>query len=89
MASVTGKNHDEHLLRPGVTSYVYTRGWAWHLNLITGLQVANNARLEIEGDFKRIRTTGDMDDMLLERTVPGARVWSDQAYVGINGAIKF
>ena len=89
IASVTGKNHDEHLLRPGVASYVYTRGWAWHLNLITGLQVTRLARLDIEGDFKRIRTTGDMDDRLLGRTFSGAKVWSEQAYVGVNGSIKF
>jgi hypothetical protein len=89
VASVTGTNHDEHVLRPGVTSDVYTRGWGWHLNLITGFQFGAYGRIDVEVDFKRIRTEGEMDDQLLLLTFSGARVWSDQAYVGLNGSLRF
>lgn len=89
VASVTGTNHDDHLLRPGVAADVYTRGWGWHLNLLTGFHVAACGKIDVEGDFKRIKTRGDMDDKLSQQTISGARVWSDQAYVGLNGSLRF
>jgi len=102
VALVTGKNHDEHLLRTDDDgnrvqrdTYEDTRGWAWHLNLTVGLRINSLVGLELEGDFKRLTTTGDHD---LRESSPldnfslswsGAKVWSQQAYVGVNAAVRF
>jgi hypothetical protein len=88
VATVTGMGHDEHVLRPGVGADLYTDGTGWHLNLITGLQFGH-ARLDIEGDFKKIKTDGEIVHRATARTSSGARVWSQQAYVGINGSLRF
>jgi hypothetical protein len=88
VATVTGMGHDEHVLRPGVGADLYTDGTGWHLNLITGLQFGH-ARFDVEGDFKRINTGGEIVHKATARTSSGARVWSQQAYVGINGSLRF
>jgi len=102
-AYVTGKNHDQHLLRTdslglGVQrdTFENTRGWSWHLNLITALRITSYARIEVEGDFKRVKTTGDHKlyeysptDGSISRGWTGAKVWSEQAFVGVNGAVRF
>lgn len=88
VATVTGRGHDEHVLRPGVGADLYTNGTCWHLNLITGLQFGH-ARLDVEGDFKKINTDGEIVHRASSRTSSGARVWAQQAYVGINGSLKF
>jgi hypothetical protein len=102
VALVIGKNHDQHLLRTdksgnGVQrdTYENTRGWAWHFNLIAGLRINSSVGLELEGDFKRINTTGDHDWREssplynISRNWSGAKVWCQQAYVGINASAKF
>jgi len=88
VAKITGLGHDEHVLRPGVGADLYTEGTGWHLNLITGLQFGY-ARLDIEGDFKKIKTDGEIVHRATARTSSGARVWSQQAYIGVNGAVRF
>lgn len=88
VATVTGTGHDEHVLRPGVGADLYTEGTGWHLNLITGLQFGY-ARLDMEGDFKKIRTDGEIVHRATARTSSDARVWSQQAYVGINASLSF
>ncbi|MFH1113885.1 MAG: hypothetical protein V1792_08185 [Pseudomonadota bacterium] len=101
-ALVTGKNHDQHLLTTDKKGNAVqrdtcedTRGWALHLNLIAGLRVNSFVGLELEGDFKRIATTGDHDwkessPLSTEsQSWSGAKVWSQQAYIGINGLVRF
>jgi len=102
VALVTGKNHDQHLRRKDKSgnamqrdTYEDTRGWAWHLNLIAGLRINGFAGLELEGDFKTITTTGDHDLREsspltnVSRSWNGSKVWSQQAYIGVNGAVRF
>jgi hypothetical protein len=92
---VLGKNHDEHLLRGyNLQSTVDSSGFGWHVNIITGFRT-DWFRFDIEGDVRGINTTGQMMDMNGDPVGPyvkyidGAKAWSEQKYLGINGTIFF
>lgn len=86
-AYVTAKNADYHYFRKGDGTFDDTTGWSWHVNLAIGISVRGRLRLDLEGDFIRIRTEGTHT----EYGIPwdGAKVWSDQQYVTITGGYTF
>jgi hypothetical protein len=92
---VLGNNHDEHLLRGyNLQSKVDSSGFGWHVNIITGLRTGS-FRFDVEGDVRSVNTTGQMLDMNGDPAGPyvkyidGAKAWSEQKYLGINGTIFF
>ena len=92
---VMGNNHDEHLLRGyNLQSKVDSSGFGWHVNIITGFRTGS-FRFDIEGDVRSVNTTGQMLDMNGDHAGPyvkyidGAKAWSEQKYLGINGTIFF
>jgi hypothetical protein len=86
-AFVTGKNADFHFQRADQGTFDDTKGWSWHLNLTTGLHMGNRLRVDVEGDFIRIRTSGTHQEH--QSTWDGAKVWSDQQFVSITGRYAF
>lgn len=88
-ASVRGKNYDVHFLRAGMGTVDDTNGQALHLNLTTGLYIGNRLRVDLEGDFMRIRTDGTYTAYSFPYTIGGAKVWSDQQYVSLSGRYTF
>jgi hypothetical protein len=94
VATVTGRNEDKHLLRDGDRVTVErTRGYCWHVALATTLDVRNLLRFKVEGDFKRIITTGSHNltngTFNIDFSFDGARVWSDQATISALGELRF
>jgi hypothetical protein len=91
LAYVTANNHDMHLLRGDRHTFENTRGSAWHVNLLAGLAASDRLRLEVEGDFIRISTTGSHQwvEPGTNQSWNGAKVWSDQAYVAMSGRYWF
>jgi hypothetical protein len=94
VAGVTGRNEDKHLLRDGDRVTVErTRGFSWHVALGASLDVRNLLRLKLEGDFKRIVTTGSHNltngTFNIDFSFDGARVWSDQATISAMGELRF
>jgi hypothetical protein len=92
---VMGKNHDEHLLRGyNLQSTVDSSGLGWHVNIMTGFRTGR-LKFDIEGDMRGVSTTGQMLDMNGDPAGPyakhidGAKAWSEQKYLGINGTIFF
>lgn len=93
VAYTKGDSHDIHLRRPGLEAATRTRGTAWHVNGLIGLySFGDRLRLDLEGDFMRIRTTGTIQQRSQAGVLTewdGADVWSDQAYVGVSGRYYF
>jgi hypothetical protein len=87
-ASVRGKSDDQHFLdtRGGFED---TNGQALHLNLTAGLYMGNRLRVDLEGDFMRIRTDGSSQNETTGRTTEGTTNWSDQQYVSLSGRYTF
>lgn len=92
---VMAKNHDEHLRRGyNLQSTVDSTGFGWHVNITTGFR-KGSFRFDVEGDVRRVNTTGQMLDMNGDpagpyvKTIDGAKVWSEQKYLGINGTMFF
>jgi hypothetical protein len=86
-AFVNGNNADFHFLKADQGTFEETSGWSWHLNLTAGLLVGDRLRVDLEGDFIRIRTSGTHKEH--KSTWDGARVWSDQGFVSITGTCAF
>ena len=93
---VTANSHDQHLLRYAF-GIIRSRGYGWHLNLTTGLKTGR-LRFDIEGDVRGIRTSGGIQSIMEDQDNPGlfydisfdgAKAWSEQKYLGINGTIIF
>ncbi len=93
-AVVDGRNEDRHLLRAGdrVTEE-RTKGYCWHVALGTSLDLSNLLRLRLEGDFKRITTTGSHNlsnpAFNIDFSFDGAKAWSDQASITAMGELRF
>ena len=62
-ASVRGKNIDYHFHRADMGTVDDTNGQALHVNLTTGLYIGNRLRVDLEGDFMRIRNRGNVHDL--------------------------
>jgi hypothetical protein len=86
-ALVNGNNADFHFLRADKGTFDETKGWSWHVNLTTGVYVGDRLRVDAEGDFMRIRTTGTHQEN--KSVWEGAKVWSDQQFVTITGRYAF
>ena len=91
---VSGNSHDQHLLRYAF-GIISSRGFGWHINLTTGFNTGR-LRFDVEGDVRGIQTTGDIQNiqeinhgLIQDVTIEGAKAWSEQKYVGINGTILF
>jgi hypothetical protein len=91
---VRANNHDFHLLRGDRHTYEKTVGSSWHANLALGLYAGQQLKVDLEGDFIRIKTTGS--HQLVDGTPPavnagwdGAKVWSDQQFVTVTGSYTF
>lgn len=93
---VTGNSHDQHLLRYAF-GIIRSRGYGWHVNLTTGLKTSR-FRCDIEGDIRGIRTNGGIQNIqedsqhpgvIHDVSIDGAKAWSEQKYLGINGTIFF
>jgi hypothetical protein len=94
VAAINGRNEDKHLLRDGDRVTVErTRGYCWHVALGANLDVRNLLRLKLEGDFKRVVTTGSHNltngTYDIDFSFEGARVWSDQATLSAMGELRF
>lgn len=93
-AIVNARNEDLHLLRSGERITVErTRGHCWHVRVRAALLTNADALVGIEGDFKRLLTDGshELTNRILnvDFSFGGSKVWSDQAYISVYGAIKF
>lgn len=93
---VTGDSHDEHLLRYAF-GIIRSTGVGWHVNLTAGFNTGR-FRFDLEGDIRGIQTRGQIqniqeDDevagLIHDFYVDGAKAWSEQKYLGINGTIFF
>lgn len=82
---VTGNSHDQHLLRD-VFGIIRSSGVGWHVNLTAGLNT-RRFRFDIEGDIRGIQTSGQIQTP--EKYIDGAKAWSEQKYVGVNGTMFF
>lgn len=82
---VTGNGHDQHLLRD-VFGIIRSSGAGWHVNLTAGLNTGR-FRFEIEGDIRGIQTSGEIQTP--DKYIDGAKAWSEQKYIGVNGTIVF
>ena len=87
-AYVRGKSDDQHFLdtRGGFED---TNGQALHLNLTAGLYMGNRLRVDLAGDFMRIRTDGSSQNETTDRTTEGTKNWSDQQYVSLSFRYTF
>lgn len=93
---VTGNSHDEHLLRYAF-GIIRSRGYGWHINLTTGLKTGR-FKFDVEGDIRGIRTSGGIQSiwedsenpgLIRDVSLDGAKAWSEQKYLGINGTLFF
>jgi hypothetical protein len=86
---VTGSGNDQHL-QADKTALLRSSGFGWHVNLTTGFRTGRYG-LYADGDIRAIHTNGGLDGAIdgngLSRG--GAKVWSEQKYVGIYGTIFF
>ena len=92
---VRGKNNDEHVVRGyQLQSWVRSTGFGWHVNLTAGVRTGR-LKFDVEGDVRIVNTSGTMDDLNDNPVSPyfkvfdGAKAWSEQKYLGINGTIFF
>jgi hypothetical protein len=88
---VTANNHDFHVLRGNRHTFENTRGSSWHANLTLGIFAGTRVKVDLEGDFIRIKTTGShhLIDPPGDEGWDGAKVWSDQQFVTITGSYFF
>ncbi len=93
---VTGNSHDQHLLRYAF-GIISSSGAGWHVNLTAGLKTGR-FRFDFEGDIRGIQTRGEIQNiqgdtnvagLIHDLYIDGARAWSEQKYLGINGTISF
>ncbi len=92
---ITGNSHDQHLLRYAF-GIISSRGFGWHINLTTGFKTGR-FRFYAEGDIRGIQTSGSIESIQQNETsglistqfIDGAKAWSEQKYLGINGTIFF
>ena len=92
---ITGNSHDQHLLRYAV-GIISSRGFGWHINLTTGFKTGS-FRFDAEGDIRGIQTSGSIESIQQDETsglistqfINGAKGWSEQKYLGINGTLFF
>jgi len=93
-AIVNARNEDLHLLRAGerITTE-FTRGHCWNARIRAALLSSADALLGVEAAFKRLLTDGSHEltnrILSIDFSFSGSKVWSDQAYISIYGAIKF
>jgi outer membrane protease len=93
-ALVNAVNEDLHLLRAGERiTRENTKGHCWHASLSASLAITNQLRARLDGDFKRIFTTGDhrlINNLFsVDFSFDGSRVWSDQASVSATAELAF
>ena len=88
-AYVTGSSHDQHLLRY-VLGIISSTGVGWHVNLAAGFNT-DRFRFDIEGDIRGIQTRGGIQAIQegVNEFIDGAKAWSEQKYLGINGTMFF
>lgn len=101
---VTANNVDYHVLRLPAPRHTYevTSGISWRLNLATDFRINDRFTVGLAGEFMRIRTQGShrmtnpegLDEQgryvrRIDESWDGARVWSDQKFVELNGAMSF
>ena len=92
---ITGNSHDQHLLRYAF-GIINSKGFGWHINLTTGFKTGR-FRFDAEGDIRGIRTSGSIESIQQDETsglistqfINGAKGWSEQKYLGINGTLFF
>ena len=82
---VSGNSHDQHLLR-NIFGIIRSEGVGWHVNLSAGLNTGR-FRFDLEGDLRGIQTSGQIQTPT--QYIDGAKAWSEQKYLGINGTIFF
>ncbi len=88
---VTALNEDLHLLREGERiTRENTSGHCWHAGLTAGILLRDRIRARIQGEFKRILTTGNhhLTNPLfdIDFSFDGSQVWSEQ--VSVSGALE-
>ncbi len=101
---VTANNVDYHVLRLPAPRHTYeiTSGISWRLNLATDFRINDRFTVGLAAEFMRIRTQGShrmtnpegLDERggyvpRTDESWQGARVWSDQKFVELNGAMRF
>lgn len=93
---VIGDSHDQHLLRYAF-GIIRSTGFGWHVNLTAGFN-SGRFRFDLEGDMRGIQTSGEIQSIQENMYVPGliqdffvdgAKAWSEQKYIGVNGTIFF
>jgi len=90
----TAHNEDLHLLRSGERITVEgTSGHCWHVLVRASLMSWSDALVGFEAAFTRLMTNGshELTNRILniDFSFSGSKVWSDQSYVSVYGAIKF
>ena len=90
---VNANNVDYHVLRDPGPRYTFesTQGTSWRVNLGADLRMSQRFSLGVAGEFMRIRTYGShsLTEPSVEVSWHGARVWSDQKFIELNGAMRF
>ncbi len=100
---VTANNVDFHVIRTPAPRYTYekTHGVSWRINASADLRITQRFLVGIAGEFMRIRTGGShrmthpagwdgtQNVPATDETWQGARVWSDQSFIELNGSVNF
>ncbi|MEW6351517.1 MAG: omptin family outer membrane protease [Thermodesulfobacteriota bacterium] len=94
IAWAQGWNEDKHLLRAGDRRTVErTKGYCWHIGLSTSMHLSDAFLVRLEGDFKRLTTTGSHnltnDAFGIDFSFDGAKVWSDQGSIAAMAQMRF
>lgn len=93
VGAAIGKNVDNHLHRDNGQrmAYMSTRGISWHVNLAVEVALKDSIKLGVVGDFMNINTNGGHNLVYpgSNTSWDGARVWSEQKYVEVNGTLIF
>jgi hypothetical protein len=92
VGSVIANNVDYHLRRnPPHFSYNATRGICWHLDIAIEFRFTDFAKLGLVGDFMSITSNGGhrLTYDVIDQSWDGAKVWSEQKYIELNGTLIF
>lgn len=93
MGYVNANNVDCHVLRdPGPRhTFESTQRTFWRVNLGVDLRMNERFSVGVAGEFMRKRTYGShsLTEPSVELSWHGARIWSDQKFIELNGAMRF
>jgi hypothetical protein len=93
VGTVTANNVDYHVRRTPAPRFDYqaTRGICWHLDIALEFRLKDFAKLGLVGDFMSITSNGGhhLTDPVTDESWDGAKVWSEQKYIELNGTLIF